>query len=219
MARISGRSQTGDRRRAHGRRHGASTGRPDLRPAAFDQHVSLCDNPLPETTSPASWSTSFITRLHRYKSLLLRRWWIPRSDDLPRAVRGSVSDLPDAARLSLDQQDDGGGQTESFRRARSTARKANNFYGTQIQLMQSNEVKPQRRIARALHASRAAPRSKSISLSQQPRTSIFELNAIGSSPDYTQAYLNAVMQKYLDFKKGHAAEKEVRVTTGDHRAA
>ncbi|MGZ5504249.1 MAG: hypothetical protein ACXWGY_06275 [Chthoniobacterales bacterium] len=22
-------------------------------------------------------STSFITRLHRYKSLLLRRWWIP----------------------------------------------------------------------------------------------------------------------------------------------
>ena len=24
-----------------------------------------------------SWSAAFITRLHRYKSLLLRRWWIP----------------------------------------------------------------------------------------------------------------------------------------------
>ena len=30
-----------------------------------------------EKSSPASWSTSFITRLHRYKALLLRRWWIP----------------------------------------------------------------------------------------------------------------------------------------------
>src|SRR5947208_15782602 len=24
-----------------------------------------------------SWSATFITRLHRYKSLFLRRWWIP----------------------------------------------------------------------------------------------------------------------------------------------
>src|SRR5438128_11755957 len=24
-----------------------------------------------------SWSAAFITRLHRYKSLFLRRWWIP----------------------------------------------------------------------------------------------------------------------------------------------
>ena len=34
---------------------------------------------------------------------------------------------------------------------------------------------------------------------QRPRTSIFELQAIGRSPDYTQAYLNAIMQKYLEF--------------------
>jgi len=34
---------------------------------------------VPTTDRPASapWSTAFITRLHRYKALLQRRWWIP----------------------------------------------------------------------------------------------------------------------------------------------
>ena len=77
-----------------------------------------------------------------------------------------------------------------------------NFYGTQIQLMQSAEV---RRGAAALVRStnpELQPVPVELSVAQRPRTSIFELQAIGSSPDYTQVYLNAVMQKYLDFKRG-----------------
>ena len=31
----------------------------------------------PDRPAAAPWSTAFITRLHRYKSLLQRRWWIP----------------------------------------------------------------------------------------------------------------------------------------------
>src|SRR5205814_9004169 len=52
------------------------------------------------------------------------------------------------------------------------------------------------------------------SVAQRPRTSIFELQAIGSSPDYTQAYLNAVMQKYLDFKRGMREGQTHTFTTG-----
>ena len=35
--------------------------------------------PAPADDRPASapWSTAFFTRLHRYKALLQRRWWIP----------------------------------------------------------------------------------------------------------------------------------------------
>ncbi len=33
--------------------------------------------PAIDRPTSASWTTSFITRLHRYKALLLRRWWIP----------------------------------------------------------------------------------------------------------------------------------------------
>ena len=38
-------------------------------------------------------------------------------------------------------------------------------------------------------------------------------SAIGTTPDYTQAYLNAVMQKYLDFKKGMREDQGINVTT------
>ncbi|HEX8281182.1 MAG TPA: polysaccharide biosynthesis tyrosine autokinase, partial [Chthoniobacterales bacterium] len=88
-----------------------------------------------------------------------------------------------------------------------------NFYGTQIQLMQSSEV---RRSAEALVRSmhpEMQPVPVEISVAQKPRTSIFDLQAIGSTPDYTQAYLNAVMQKYLDFKKGMREDQGHNVTT------
>lgn len=88
-----------------------------------------------------------------------------------------------------------------------------NFYGTQIQLMQSAEV---RRSAEELVRStnpEMQPVLVELSVVQKPRTSIFDLQAIGSTADYTQAYLNAVMQKYLDFKKGMREDQGHNVTT------
>ena len=32
--------------------------------------------PTPDRPASSPWSTSIFTRLHRYRSLLLRRWWI-----------------------------------------------------------------------------------------------------------------------------------------------
>ena len=58
-----------------------------------------------------------------------------------------------------------------------------------------------------------------ITVVQKPRTSIFDLIAVGTTPDYTQAYLNAVMQKYLDFKKGMRENQGIDRHHGDHRAA
>jgi succinoglycan biosynthesis transport protein ExoP len=88
-----------------------------------------------------------------------------------------------------------------------------NFYGTQIQLMQSAEV---RRSAEALVRSthpEMQPVQVEVTVAQKPRTSIFDLQAIGSTAEYTQAYLNAVMQKYLDFKKGMREDQGHNVTT------
>src|SRR5205085_6309136 len=53
-----------------------------------------------------------------------------------------------------------------------------------------------------------------ITVLRKPRTSIFDLAAVGSAPEYTQAYLNAVMQKYLDFKKGFREGRGHEITTG-----
>jgi succinoglycan biosynthesis transport protein ExoP len=160
-----------------------------------------------------SWSAAFITRLHRYKSLFLRRWWIPvlticlglfveafliyqRPPEYMSGgkmiVAGSMK-IPQGAIYSEETQ---------------------NFYGTQVQLMQSNEVKHSAEaLVRSAHPE-LQPVPVEIMVLQRPRTSIFELTALGAAPDYTQAYLNAVMQKYLDFKRGMREERGHEVTTG-----
>jgi len=169
--------------------------------------------PVAERSTPASWSTSFITRLYRYKSLLLRRWWIPALTiclglfveafliyQTPPSFL-STSKMILAGKLNMSQ---GAIYSED----------TVNFYGTQIQLMESSDVK---RSAEALIRSthpEMQPVPVDITVAQKPRTSIFDLSAIGRTPDYTQAYLNAVMQKYLDFKKGRREEQGHTVISG-----
>jgi polysaccharide biosynthesis transport protein len=151
--------------------------------------------------------------LHRYKSLLLRRWWIPALTiclglfveafliyQTPPSFL-STSKMILAGKLNMSQ---GAIYSED----------TVNFYGTQIQLMQSSDVK---RSAEALIRSthpEMQPVPVDITVAQKPRTSIFDLSAIGRTPDYTQGYLNAVMQKYLDFKKGRREEQGHTVISG-----
>src|SRR3954453_22827244 len=169
---------------------------------------------LPTTDRPASapWSTAFITRLHRYKALLQRRWWIPVLTiclglfvqawliyQTPPSFE-SRSKMMLAGKMNISQ-------------SAVYSEDSVNFYGTQIQLMQSQEVRRSaEQLVRATHPE-MQPVLVDISVVQRPRTSIFELIAIGSTPDYTQAYLNAVMQKYLDFKKGMRENQGSTVTT------
>src|SRR6267378_483299 len=160
-----------------------------------------------------SWSAAFITRLHRYKSLFLRRWWIPVLTiclglfveafliyQTPPSYQ-STSKMMMAGKMNIAQ---GAVYSED----------AVNFYGTQIQLMQSAEVRHSAEsLVRSAHPE-LQPVPVEIFVLQKPRTSIFDLSAVGSAPDYTQAYLNAVMQKYLDFKRGMREGRGHEVTTG-----
>ena len=160
-----------------------------------------------------SWSAAFITRLHRYKSLLLRRWWIPVLTiclglfveafliyQTPPQYQ-STSKMMLAGKLNIAQ---GAVYSED----------SVNFYGTQIQLMQSAEVKHSAEaLVRSSHPE-MQPVPVEVFVVQKPRTSIFDLSAIGSEPQYTQVYLNAAMQKYLDFKRGMREDRGHEITTG-----
>lgn len=165
----------------------------------------------PARPASAPWSTAFITRLHRYKSLLVRRWWIPvLTICLGLFIQAwliyqtppsflSASKMMLAGKLNISQ---------------STIYSEDNvnFYGTQIQLMQSAEVgRSAEALVRTTHPE-MQPVPVEVTVTQKPRTSIFELQAIGSTADYTQAYLNALMQKYLDFKKGMREDQGHNVT-------
>jgi polysaccharide biosynthesis transport protein len=160
----------------------------------------------------APWSTALITRLHRYKALLQRRWWIPvltvclglfvaawHIYQTPPSFE-SRSKMILAGKLNISQ-------------SAVYSEDSVNFYGTQIQLMQNTDVRRSaEQLVRSTHPE-MQPVPVEITVLQKPRTSIFELIALGSTPDYTQAYLNAIMQKYLDFKKGMRENQGSTVTT------
>src|SRR5919198_80440 len=166
-----------------------------------------------EKFHPSSWSTALITRLHRYRALLLRRWWIPVFTiclglfieawliyQTPPSFL-SMSKMMLAGKLNIAQ-------------SAVYSEDSVNFYGTQIQLMESAQVKlGAEQLVRATHPE-MQPVSVEITVAQKPRTSIFDLQAIGRTPDYTQAYLNAVMQKYLDFRRGMREGQGQTVITG-----
>src|SRR5438552_17888346 len=152
--------------------------------------------PAPADDRPASapWSTAFFPAAPRSKARLQRRWWIPLLTicmglfiqawliyQTPPSFQ-SMSKMMLAGKMNIAQN-------------AVYSEDSVNFYGTQIQLMQSAEV---RRSAESLVRSahpELQPVTVEIFVIQKPRTSIFDLSAIGSAPDYTQAYLNAVMQK------------------------
>ena len=160
----------------------------------------------------APWSTALITRLHRYKALIIRRWWIPvLTVALGLFVQAWLIYQTPPSFLSTSKMMLAGKLNISNNAVYSED--TVNFYGTQIQLMQSQEVRREAEaLVRATHPEMQPVRVE-INVFQRPRTSIFELQSIGSTPDYTQAYLNAVMQKYLDFKKGMRQEQGSNVTT------
>ncbi len=140
--------------------------------------------PANTTDRPASapWSTAFITRLHSYKALLLRRWWIPVLTiclglfvqawliyQTPPSFE-SRSKMMLAGKLNISQ-----GAVYSEDNV--------NFYGTQIQLMQSQEVRHSaEQLVRSTHPE-MQPVAVDVTVVQKPRTSIFDLIAIGSTPD------------------------------------
>jgi len=166
-----------------------------------------------ERAHPTFWSTALITRLHRYKALLLRRWWIPVFTiclglfieawliyQTPPSFL-SMSKMMLAGKLNIAQ-------------SAVYSEDSVNFYGTQIQLMQSAQVKQSaEQLVRATHPE-MQPVPVEITVAQKPRTSIFDLQAIGRTPDYTQAYLNAAMQKYIDFRRGMREGQGQTVITG-----
>ena len=87
-----------------------------------------------------------------------------------------------------------------------------NFFGTQIELMQSGEVK--KRAHQRVHQLRPdlAPEDVRLEVGQLPKTSIFVTRCTGQTPLYTQAYLDACMEEYTATKKEMRFQKSESTT-------
>jgi capsular exopolysaccharide synthesis family protein len=147
----------------------------------------------------ASWSASLFTRLHRYRNLFYRRWYVlifcvaagvavqawRTSSEAPTYV--SYSRMMISPRISL---------TETVYRE-----ELSNFHGTQLELMRSSEVQQRARARVAARQPELAGAHASLNAFQQPRTNVFVLSSVSGNPVYAQAFLDACMDEFLAMRK------------------
>src|ERR1700677_3529210 len=154
----------------------------------------------------AAWWVSFLTRLPRYQFLMRKRWWIPALTvaigvlaaawhvSTQPVLYMSTSRLMVSGKISLQQN-------ATFNE------EANAFLGTQIEWMRSDEV--QNAASERVLAVQPGIRPVPVKLDADvlPRTMIFQLTAVGADPDYTQKFLKACVDEYMDARKEMRNEK------------
>jgi len=155
-----------------------------------------------------AWRARFLTRCHRFRNQLTRRWWILLSApvlglaiqlmcwrfETPLYV--SCGRMIVNLKLSIPE---GSLYTEEL----------NNFLGTQAALMQSAGVieRAHERVAERLQD--MDPQNVALKAVILPRTTIFLLQGTGQHERYTQAFVQACMEEYINLKK------EMRAQTSD----
>ena len=161
---------------------------------------------VPVANSGDSWVGMVRTVLRRYLGFFRRFWWVVL---LCLAIGVLAAGLITArqpmvyvssARMMVSGKialNEGAVYSEEF----------NNFFGTQMELMRSDEVR--RRAADRLRVLRPdlQPQSVFIDVSLLPKTAIFILRATGATPEYTQRFLDACMDEYIATKKEMRSEK------------
>jgi capsular exopolysaccharide synthesis family protein len=146
------------------------------------------------------FATRFFNLWHRYKNLLFTYWWILLvAVSLCEAIQGLLLWRVPPSFLSV------GRMIVNVKLAIPSANmyseEINNFYGTQVALMVSDSVinRVKLRLQSAGMTLNPAPVDIKVALSS--KTSIFILSAVGSDAQYTQAYLQATMEEYINLKR------------------
>jgi len=152
------------------------------------------------STAPTSrdWATRFGIKAYRYRALIKRRWWI-------LAVAISLALAAEAwilVRQPVEYESGGslivGGTVDTGSGPRYTEDQ-DGFYVTMIKIIQSPELqdRTQRRLALA------APQlngSIDIIPSIVPRSHILSVVGRGSSPEYTQRFVQGIMEEFINYR-------------------
>lgn len=167
--------------------------------------------PHSEYEKPVEWADTFYSGIFRTKVLIKRYWWIflvaislgiiiqayrelmhdPRFVSEARMIVSGRVVLPEGAIYSEE---------------------LSNFFGTQIELMESSSVQQRARNRVLAHNPELEFVEVLLSAYLLPDTSIFILAAVGPEPVYTQKYLEAVLQEYINFRRemrSHTSESSL----------
>lgn len=158
---------------------------------------------LPQAQTLAAPSSMNRVRVQgiRYLYLLKRRWWVLLllvSIGLCIGAWTAMQQPP--AYLSTGQLMVTG-QVRMGESAGSYSEELVNFFGTQIVLMESEEVKAGARTrVHSLHPD-LPPEEVKLVVGQLPKAAIFVMQVFGKSPAYAQHYVDACMDEYIAKKK------------------
>ena len=142
----------------------------------------------------------FLATVHRYKALLISKWWI-----LLLGPALGLTTMFVSARIGPVSYVSYGRMIVSMKlnipESSVYAEEMSSFLGTQQALMQSSAVINRAYSRVAAQFPDLSPQAVTLKVNVQPKTSIFVIQATGLDPQYTQRYLQASMEEYINLKK------------------
>ncbi len=167
----------------------------------------MSDPTTPSTPYRSVRSARFFNRVHRYKNIVRRLWWV-----LPVTILGALAvqtyrlwQAPPAyvsvGRMIVNiklQSTVGASFAETFGPV--------DFLGTQVSLMRSSTVQNRaldrvRAFKRELAPLDQPPPAVNLQITISPKTTIFNLQATGPNQEFTRVFLDACMDEYINLKK------------------
>jgi len=153
----------------------------------------------PQKPVSAAWSKVRV-QIKRYYSVLNRfGWLLPLTISLGICLAAWI-----VAQMPPDYISQGRMQVAGQFQIKEGAvysEEADNYYGTQIQLMQDLEVQKGAMIrVQTLHPE-LHPEVVMLTVNQEPRASIFDLKVESETAAYAKAYLDGIMDEYIELKR------------------
>src|ERR1039457_255945 len=167
---------------------------------------------VPQQLDRSAAKSQFLSKLNRYRNLIASKWWILVLGPAVGLVVVMIS-----SRMGQVSYISYGRMIVSMKlnipEGSVYNEEMSSFLGTQAALMQSGAVvnRAYSRVTAQYPDLNAQP--VAVKVSVQPKTSIFLLQATGLDPLFTQHYLQACMEEYINLKK------EMRTQTSDTTVA
>ncbi len=145
------------------------------------------------------WLTKAGVKFYRFKSLIKRRWWVLLlTVSLGLAYEGWVLFNKETRYLSIGKLMVSGGVSSGD--SGRFSEQWSGFYQTQIKIIVESKVQRQAQQKLEMEKPNLQGEAKIVA-ELDPRTNIFLVKGIGSNPEYAKAYVDAVMEEFLNYKR------------------
>src|ERR1043166_6362486 len=174
-------------------------------------------DPTEQGLNPAherdAWRGRFLSRLHRFNNLCAAKWRIPLiTVTIGLALEGTLWRLEKPLFVSIGRMIMG--IKIAVTEASVYSEELSNFLGTQQALMTSSTVQTRAHTRVAAAKPDLPDQRVSVKVQIIPKTTIFVLTATGEERDYTQAFLDALMQEFVNYKNEMRAKTSGQTLQG-----